>query len=132
MRNSNAIYERLQNESEEHNRAILARALENPSVVHLALNLTEAYEKAFLTALRHRPNGRHVDQFSTFAWLAGSDLNVADVSWLQFGMPRIRRLAYELKLPWIPTGNQETMLLATRMANGLACQERCFHCFKGR
>lgn len=132
MRSPDAIDARLQSEPEIHNRVILSRALDNPNVEHLALHLSETYEKAFLNALRHRPNGKHVDQFSTFTWLMGSDLNVADTPWLQFGMPRIRRLAKELNLPWIPIGNEETKLKAKRMSNGLSCQERCFLCFGGR
>ena len=132
MRSPDAIEARLHEELLSHNSFILALAL-GQNQEQLVFHLSEAYEISFLTALRHRPNGENVDKFATLAWVAGSDLNVAEMPWIQFGMPRIRRLAKELKLPWIPTGdNQATLLKAKRMSNGLPCNERCFHCFKGR
>lgn len=132
MRSQEEINARLQNEPESYNSLILARAL-GQNIEQLAFWLTEAYEEAFLNALRHRPNGAHVDKFATLAWLAGSDLNVAEVPWLQYGMPRIRRLAKELKLPWTPTGdNQVTLFKAKRMSNGLSCTESCVRCHRKR
>lgn len=131
MRSLDAINVRLQEESEPHNVILLYLGL-NQNVNEIASMLSHSYLEAFQNALRHRPNRIHVDQIATLAWLAGSDLNVADIPFMQFGMPRIRRLANELKLPWIPTGNQETLFKANRMSNGLTCQERCFLCFGGR
>lgn len=131
MRSPDAINERLQVESESHNVILLYLGL-NQNVNEIASMLSETYLEAFQNALRHRPNGTHVDKLATLAWLAGSDLNVADVPWMQFGMPRIRRLAIELQLPWVPVVSRTTLQKATRMSNGLPCEDRCFHCFKGR
>lgn len=103
------------------------------SATELISRLVESYELAFLNALRHRANGTSVDNFSTYAWLAGSEVIVSNIPWLQFGMPRIKALAYDLKLPWIPIGNKEAVLQrAKNMASGLPCSDSCLHCYRKR
>lgn len=131
MRDIDSINEKLQTATEPHIVGLLYTGL-NQNVDQIARLLSEAYLEAFQNALRHRPNGINVDKFETLTWLAGSDLNVADVPWLQYGMPRIRRMAIELQLPWIPQGNITARLKAARMANGLQCEERCVRCFSAR
>lgn len=132
MRSPDEINARIQTEPESYNVPLLYEGLLE-DVELIAFMLTEAYESGFLNALRHRPNGENVDKLATLAWLAGSDLNVAELPWIQFGMPRIRRLAKELNLPWTPTGDhQVTLLKAKRMSNGLPCTEGCYLCHKNR
>lgn len=131
MRDIDAIQERLLLETQPEVIALLKIGL-NQNTDQLAQYLSQAYIEAFQNALRHRPNGLNVDKFATLTWLAGSDLNVAEVPWLQYGMPRIRRMANELQLPWIPQGNTTVMQKAARMANGQPCELRCVRCHKGR
>lgn len=131
MRSPQEIQTRLEREEAEHNRKILAWSL-HWDLEKLANRLSQAYENAFYTALRHRPNGKLVEQFATLTWLAGSDLDVTEYPWLQFGMPRVRRLAYELKIPFPIENGGLTYLRAKRMSNGLSCVENCLRCFSGR
>lgn len=128
MRSPQEIWNKIETEPEKYNMLLLHQGLEQ-KVDHLASLVSNIYEEAFINALRHRPNGKLVDKFATLTWLAGSDLIVAEVPWLQFGMPRIRRMAKELNLPWIPTGDNElTLNRAKRMANGLPCTPKCVRC----
>lgn len=130
MRSPEQIRNRLEQEDEPYNQVLLNIGL-TQDLNQIALMLGDTYEKAFLNALRHKPNGELVDKLATLTWLAGSDLNVADAPWLQYGMPRIRRMAKELNLPFpmVPTG--QPYLRANRMSNGLPCLETCLRCFHG-
>lgn len=130
MRSPQEIQSKLEQEPEPYNNVLLNIGL-GQDVNQIALILGDTYEKAFLNALRHRPNGEIVDKLATLMWLAGSDFKVADVPWLQFGMRRIRLMAKELNLPWIPIGDKATLLKAKRMSNGLPCSEKCVRCFQG-
>lgn len=133
MRSPPEIRSRLEREEQKHNRELLAWSL-YWDLEKLAERLPEAYEDAFISALRHRPNTELVDKFATLTWLAGSDLIVTDHPWLQYGMPRIRIMAKELKLPfpYLEISNSSiTYLKAKRMSNGLPCTESCVRCFHG-
>lgn len=130
MRSPEQIRNKIEQEDEPYNQVLLNIGL-TQDLNQIALMLGDTYEKAFLNALRHRPNGELVDKFATLTWLVGSDLIVAELPWIQFGMPRIRRMANELNLPWIPIGDNKTMRQAKRMSNGLPCTEKCVRCFRG-
>lgn len=130
MRSPQEIEEKLNEGQPPYINALLQKGLEQ-DLKEMVLLLSEGYEKAFLRALRHQANGKHVEILATLAWLVGCDLDIKYITWFQFGMPRIRALAKELRLPWPAIGDlEDTLTKSRRMSNGLPCEPKCLRCFQ--
>lgn len=130
MRSIKEIKSRIEQETEQRLIDLLRDGFDQQPAL-LVSRLTTAYEVAYNNAWHHRTNGIGIMKLSGYAWLAGSDLEISQIPWLQFGMPRVKAIAVDLKLPW-PFNDElkQSVTKVNRMAQGLPCTNDCLRCAK--